>query len=140
MQTRDEGWRQVDHTADLALALWAGDEARLLVLAAQAVTALMTDGASVEPRATLDVAIDGLDPEDRLVQWLNEVIYRATVEGFVVADAAVALDGAGGLRATLRGEPGARDRVQSEVKAATYHDLHIARDRRGCRTVVVLDV
>lgn len=140
MQTRDEGWRQVEHTADLALALWAGDEARLLALGAQAVTALMTDGAPIEPRAALTVEIDGLDPEDRLVQWLNEIIYRATVEGFVLADAEIELDGPGGLRATLRGSAQARDRLQSEVKAATYHDLHIARDRRGCRTVVVLDV
>lgn len=140
MQTQDEGFRQVEHTADLALEMWAADEARLLVVAALALTALMTDGAEVAASAVVEVVVEGLDAEDRLVAWMNEVIYRATVDGFVVADAVVTLVGVGDLRATLRGEAGARGRLQSEVKAATYHDLHIERDAKGCRAVVVLDV
>lgn len=136
-----EGWRQVEHTADLAVEMWAPDDAGLLRVALRAVVALLTDGADPPAAAAWRaVSIDGLDPEDRLVQWMNEVIFQATVEGFVPTEARVTLAGDGGLSGTLGGLEGARGRLTGEIKAATYHDLRIARGPSGLHTVVVLDV
>lgn len=134
------GHRQVDHTADLALELWGESEVDVLLAGAEAVIAIMTEGGEVEAREQRAVRIEAVDPDDRLVQWLNEVVFAAVADGFLFASAEIALEGRTGLSATLRGEPGAGDRVVAELKSATYHDLELAGGDGGWRARVVIDV
>ena len=134
------GYRQIDHTADLALELWADSEAELLVVAAEAVTEILTDGAAIADRAALDISIDTVDAGDRLVQWLNEIIVAAVAGGFLFHGATIELDGTTGLRAHARGEPDAHSRVVAELKSATYHDLAIEQGASGWRARVIIDV
>ncbi|MBI4818454.1 MAG: archease [Deltaproteobacteria bacterium] len=137
------GHRQIDHTADVAFELWAPDEAELLVEGARAVVEVLTGestggvaGHSVESRR---VVLSALDPEDRLVQWLNEIIVLAVLEGFVFESADVTLEGEGGLEAKIVGvtDP---SRVITELKSATYHDLVLERSGGRAFARVVLDV
>jgi SHS2 domain-containing protein len=134
------GYRQIDHTADVALELWGDSEAALLDAGARAVTELLTEGAEVTDRAGRDIAIDAIDAGDRLVQWLNEIIVAAVSDGFLYRAADIELDGETGLRAHARGEPGAHDRVVAELKSATYHDLVVERGPSGWVARVVIDV
>lgn len=135
-----QGHRQVDHTADLALELWAPSEEDLLIEAARAVVDIMTEGAAVGAEARRHVVLEPVDGEDRLVQWLNEIIYAAVVDGFLFA-AAVRLTLAGGrLEAELAGEAGAHDRIAGELKSATYHDLELGQEGGQWRARVVIDV
>lgn len=133
------GHRPLEHTADLAIEVWAPDEAALLVEGARAVIEILTESATVSTTAERPVALSALDPEDRLVRWLSEVLYLASTEGFLVADAALELD-EHDLRGTLRGEAGATARLRTEIKAVTYHDLRLRCDDQGCRARVVFDV
>jgi SHS2 domain-containing protein len=133
------GHRQLDHTADIALELWGESEEDLLVAGAEAVTEILVGEATIDDRAAREVTIDAVDSGDRLVQWLNEVIVAAVADGFLFRAADIALDGATGLRATMRGEPG-HDRVVAELKSATYHDLALERSGSGWRARVIIDV
>ena len=133
------GHRAVDHTADLAFEVWGPDEPALLEEAARAVVAAMTDGAAMAATATRAVALSGFDAEERLVTWLNEVIFWATVEGFVVAGARLEVRGER-LVGEATGEADAQARLVTELKAATYHDLRVVRDADGLRAQVVVDV
>jgi SHS2 domain-containing protein len=132
------GYRQIDHTADLALELWAPSEEELLRVAARAIVELLTDGARIPASDRRRVHIAAVDAEDRLVQWLNEVIVAAMVDGFLVADADITLEPTG-LEAEIRGQADAAHRVVTELKSATYHDLAITCDD-GWRAQVVIDV
>lgn len=134
------GHRQVDHTADLALELWGDSEEDVLLAGAEGVIAIMTEGGEVEERAQRRVRIDAVDPQDRLVQWLNEIVFAAVSEGFLFSSADIALDGTTGLTATLRGEPDAAHRVVAELKSATYHDLELGEHAGGWRAHIVIDV
>lgn len=138
---RDAGHRQVDHTADLALELWAPDEGALLVEAARALVGVLTEGAAVARRDTRALALSALDPEDRLVRFMNEVLFLAIAEGFLVADAELALRD-DGLDARLWGEAGAGARLRTELKAVTYHALALRLDADAGRAWarVVIDV
>lgn len=133
------GYRQVDHTADLALEIWGPTEEAMLAAGARAVIDLVTQGAAIAPDAERTVHISGLDPEDRLVQWLNEVLVAAVVDGFLFADARIDLRGAD-LTAHVRGQAGAGALVVAEMKSATYHDLRLIRSPGGARAHVVIDV
>jgi SHS2 domain-containing protein len=150
--TSRSDYRQIEHTADLALELWAPTQEELLRVAARAIVDVLT-GAS-EPgsagmpadlpatpatSASRRIAIDAVDPEDRLVQWLNEVIVAAVTDGFLIADADIELDESR-LSAEARGQGSAGHRIVTELKSATYHDLALERTDLGWRARVVIDV
>jgi SHS2 domain-containing protein len=132
------GHRPLEHTADLALEIWADDLPSLLVEAARALIEILTDGATLVPMAERPIEVDAIDDEDRLVRWLNEVIFLALTEGFLVVDADLEPTPAG-LRGHVRGSIDART-IVTEVKSATYHDLALTRTEQGLRARVVLDV
>ena len=137
MDTR--GHRQVEHTADLAFEIWAPTEEALLDEAARALTQVMTSGAPVEGAAERRLELSALDAEDRLVRWMNEILWLATGCGFLVCDAHVALSESN-LTATLKGEERAGERIRSELKSVTYHDLELVVRPGRCRARVVIDV
>lgn len=139
----DRGHRSVEHTADLAVELWAPDEAALLVEGARALVELLTEGAVIRASAERPMELTAIDPEDRLVRWLGEVLYLAAVEGFLVHDASLVLSGVlpgASLRGTVRGQPDAEALLRMEIKAVTYHDLRLERGPAGVRARVVFDV
>lgn len=145
------GFRQVDHTADLAFELWGASEEEILREGARAVIAIMTEcdegvaahhpGRDDRADGERTVRITSIDRGDRLVQWLNAVIVAAITDGFLFQDADLTLEGETGLTARIRGRAGAGAQVATELKSATYHDLMIARTADGeWRARVVIDV
>lgn len=136
----DQGHRQVDHTADLALELWAPTEEDLLLEGARALIEIMTEGATPGAEARRHVVLEPVDDQDRLVQWLNEIIYAAVVDGFLFAAVERLTIAGGRLEAELAGEANAHQRIAGELKSATYHDLQLGREDGLWRARVVIDV
>lgn len=133
------GHRQVEHTADLALEIWAASEEDVLEEGLLALVGILTGGARIAPSQSRKVEIEALDPEDRLVRWLNEVLYLATVERFLACEAQIELTERG-IRAELRGEAERSARLETEVKSVTYHGLSLSRQDGRLIARVVLDV
>jgi SHS2 domain-containing protein len=133
------GHEQIDHTADLAMRVWAPSEQELLLEAAQALIEVLTDGAGSQPKLTREISVEAVDAEDRLVQWLNEVLSLVELEGFLLADAQLELVGSRGLRALIRGAI-ARGSVVTELKSVTYHALELSLTPCGYRARFVIDV
>jgi SHS2 domain-containing protein len=133
------GHRQIEHTADLALEIWGPDEISVLCEAARAVVAIVTEHAKVQPTDERRIELETLDGADRLVRWLNEVLFLATVEKFLVCDADLLL-GEGSLTATLVGQADAGHLLRTEIKSATYHDLMLEHRDGGVLARVVMDV
>lgn len=125
-----EGYRPIDHTADVAFDLWAPSEPRLLVQAARALVNEMTGDAHIQLNASRTFRIEALDAEERLVQWSNEIIYLATAQGFIAWDADIEIRQEE-LVGTVRGASNAAHLVRSELKSATYHDLQVQRRPDG---------
>jgi SHS2 domain-containing protein len=154
------GHRHLDHTGDVAFELWAPTEEGLLREGALAAAEILVGaGAGTRsaqaPRAEHPAApehrtvrLDTIDREDRLVQWINEVIYFAVHEGQLVIDADITLDptpgapgGGGALTARVRLAPLGPGELDTELKSATYHDLRVQRDEDGAwRARIVIDV
>lgn len=133
------GAREVEHTADLALELWGPDEPAMLEAGARAVVGLLTDDAEVSAEEVRTVKLEAVDAEDRLVRWLSEVLYWASVEGFLVARAQLQVTPEG-LVGRAFGQEGGTALVKTEIKAVTYHDLHVVADADRVLARVVLDV
>lgn len=134
------GHRQIEHTADLALELWAEDELALLDEAVLALSLLLTEGTPVERRDAREVRIEGLDPADRLVQLLNEVLFFAATEGFLATGLEDAKLEGNALFGRLVGEKDALEKVRAELKSVTYHDLALKVGEGRAFARVVIDV
>ena len=133
------GYRMVEHTADLAMELEAPGEAELLALGARAMVTLLTGREAIEGSDQRRLELTSMDREDRLVQWLNEVLLLATVDGFVISAAELRLN-EGGLEALLTGRSEAWDLLEQELKSVTYHDLVLEQRAGGWFARIVIDV
>ncbi len=133
-------FRELDHTADLAVEVWGEDFPSLLVHAAEAMFALQGLPESAEQTVRRRVELSAPDRESLLVDWLNELLYLSESHGevyttFELAD--VSSPGAA-LRATVHGQKG--QPTKRKIKAATFHNLQVVDEPDGCRTHIVFDV
>jgi SHS2 domain-containing protein len=107
--------------------------------AALALTALVTDLASVEPREPVQIRCEEPDDELLFAEWLNGVIYQMSRRRMLFSRFSVRLQGHR-LEGQAWGEP--VDRIRHcpavEIKGATYTELRVAceGDRWIAQTVV----
>lgn len=137
MNTSDEGFEEIAHTADLSLHVWGADLGGLLRAAAQGLYALMGVRWAAGPRLEAELVLQAEDAESLLVQFLAELLYRCEMEGAVFGEMALSVEGCT-LHAVLRGSPAAA--VGKMVKAVTYHALQVRPTPRGLEATLVLDV
>lgn len=77
------GYREIAHTADWELEVWAPDLSGLLEQAAQGMYALCGARTAGEPRLVEHLELTGLDPESLLVTFLSELLWRLSELGQV---------------------------------------------------------
>ncbi|QEH37527.1 hypothetical protein OJF2_61180 [Aquisphaera giovannonii] len=133
-----------DHTADLGLRIRAADLSDLFRTAAEALLDVMiANRADVAAESAEAVSLSSDSPDDLLIDWLNELIYRVETEHriFGAFEVAVAADGRS-LEATIRGEPLDPERhvLDHEVKAATYHGARLEGAGDAYMAEVILDI
>lgn len=146
-----EDYQEIEHTADWALRVRGDDLASLFASAARGMFSLLTDVSAVEETWHEQIELEAPDVETLLIDWLNELLYRAEENGVVFArfemhaleradseSRAVEREACATLRATAIG--GAPKKLDKTIKAATFSSLHVVRDRRGYSTEIVFDV
>ena len=126
---KDRAWEHFEHGADIGVRGFGPTPEDAFGAAALALTAIVTDPARVKPLQPVEIECREVDPELLFVDWLNRVIYEMAVRGMLFGRFQVTLDGKGGLRGTLTGEP--LDRVRHEpaveLKGATFTSLEVRR-------------
>jgi len=129
---------ELDHTADVGIAVEAGSPVELFQRAAAGTIALMWSGrptvsGSLELR---QVKARADETDALLVRWLAELLYLLEVDGFVYQSAAIESLDRRSLTATVTGGPAAEP-PQMEIKGVTYHGLEAAhRDGRWVARVI----
>jgi SHS2 domain-containing protein len=110
--------------------------------AALALTAVMSDPATVQPREAVSVTCDAPDMELLFVEWLDRVIYETATRRMFFSRFVVRIEG---LRLTGQAwgesiDP-ARHPLVVEIKAATLTSLRVAQGADGLWTAqCVVDV
>jgi SHS2 domain-containing protein len=131
-------FREIDHTADWALEVWAPTLPELFVEAARGMQAL----AGAEPeglaRTRRMVSLTAGDAESLLVAWLQELLYLTESEGLAFDEFAIQSLSGERLEAEVAGSPA--QRLDKVIKAVTYHNLAIRADEAGFRVTIVFDV
>jgi len=131
--------RWIEHTAELQLELRARSEAAIFRQAVHALRDLLEE--DKEPaagaRASRTVEVEATDRGALLAEWMAELVLLAETDGLVPDEARDLVVGEDSVTAVVVGRTCA---PRHRVKAVTYHDLALHRDRDGWHGNVVLDV
>ncbi len=137
MKSPPPGHREIEHTADWELEVWAPDLPALMEEAARGMYELMGVEVSEESRCHRQIELLADDREELLVSFLGELL-------FLVEDEDLAFDGflltVDDTSLVARLEGGSIVSRSKEIKAVTYHRLEISETKRGLETSIIFDV
>jgi len=133
----NRGHREVEHTADWGLEVWAPDLAGLLEEAARGMFELIGAVVSEEDRCHRELEITADDGEQLLVSFLEELLFLTESENIAVDAFLLKLVGESVL---ARLEGGTIVSREKEIKAVTFHNLEIVETERGLETRIIFDV
>ena len=138
--TRRGRWEHFAHAADMGVRGIGPTKDEAFAQAALALTAVITDPATVAPHEPVAIRCAAPDDELLFADWLNAIIYEMATRKMLFSRFEVQLAD-GRLTATAWGErtDPARHHPAVEVKGATYTALRVARDANGewCAQTVV---
>ena len=125
-------WVHFPHQADMGVRGVGPTLAAAFEQAALAMTAVVTDPASVAPAMAVDIDCEAPDDELLLVDWLNVLILEMAARHMLFSRFEVSLDGHR-LHATAWGEAVDVEKHQPavEIKGATYTELKVDKGETG---------
>lgn len=128
--------------ADLAVEARGATQEDIFRETARGLFSVMCEPNSLEPRQSLPFRAEGENPEDLLIQWLNELIYLSEIHCFFGCDVHISRLEEKRIEGELLGEPGDRSRhaLGLEVKGVALHRLSLDQTPEGWRAYVILDV
>jgi len=132
-----QGYREVEHTADWELEVWAADLPGLIEQATRGMYALSGTRLELDGQITRTINISAIDSESILVGFLQEVLFLGEMESLGFDKFVFTLQPEG-LSAVLTG--GQIRSLDKEIKAVTYHNLKIEKTQRGLEAHIVFDV
>lgn len=138
MKVPDQGFKELEHTADLALEVWAPDLPALFIQAAKGMYALSRVEIAPDGQVEHQFSLEALDAEVLLVTFLDELLFLAEHQSLGFEEFDLAIDANYRLSARLSGAKIAS--LNKEIKAVTYHNLAVQQDPDGFRVVIVFDV
>jgi tRNA nucleotidyltransferase (CCA-adding enzyme) len=135
MRSRSEAvrnWEHFPHQADMGIRGIGSTKETAFEAAALALTAVITDPASVAPTRAVSIVCEAPDDELLLIDWLNALVYEMATRKMLFSRFDVQINNHA-LRARAWGEPVevARHQPAVEVKGATYTELSLKQDEQG---------
>ncbi len=135
-------YRFTDHTADFGIQAFGETLEQLFENAAFAISDLITDTHILQGTNLQPISIRGDDLDDLMVNWLREILYLWNGMGRLVKQASVKEATESRLIAEITYDLYDRDRheIRNEIKAVTYHQLEVNRNKDGWFANFILDV
>ena len=132
----------IDHTADIGIVVYGADLKQVFANAALGLFNLMADLDGLKESVKREVELSSEDTEVLLVEWLNELIYIFEVEHILFKRFEINELSNNSLKATCFGEKinPKQHRIKRQVKAATYHMLHLNKDNGNYKVQIIFDI
>lgn len=130
-------FKEIPHTADWCLRVWAEDLPSLFAEAARGMNHLSGLELAPEPEIHCLFSSTSPDPETHLVSFLSELIYKMEQEKTGFDQFSIDLVG-NVFQARMKGAPVLS--VSKFIKAVTYHNLLIQQVGSGWEVEIVFDV
>jgi SHS2 domain-containing protein len=130
-------YKEIEHTADIGLDVYAKDFSGLLHQAGLGMLQLLGVNEPKNNAEALDLEFTFSQLEDVLVQALSEVLYQIEANDCIYLPERVIIRD---LNACVHYVGIDSKDDLSEIKAVTYHQMKIVDDEKGLHTIIVFDV
>ena len=133
----------IEHTADVGIRVKARTLKALFSRAAEAMFDIIAEKKhSLDHPTTQETLIkqSADNPEELFINWLNELLSLSSAEEIIFSVFKIKKIGAKNLEAKVIGIDSKYYRINSEIKAATYHQLKIKKNTFGYQAEVIFDV
>ena len=138
MQTQSlSGYRELSHTADWELEVWAPDLATLLEQAARGMYHLCEAILISHPRITRRIELILIEPEILLIDFLTELLFLTESEELGFDEFNLKVEN-NRLIADVTGAT--LESLSKEIKAVTYHNINIREIGSELKANIVFDV
>lgn len=134
----NEGFQEVEHTADWAIKVWAPDLEGLLRAAAEGMFRLLEVHPTSDQGTKEQFEVSADDAETLLVSWLEELLFLHEMHGQAISISNIKLIDALRLQANVQRLPATKPKKQ--IKAVTFHQLAIKEHDDRLQTEIVFDV
>ena len=124
----------IEHTADIGIEVFGKTMRDIFIHSAEGMFAIITGNRCIEKSEDFlsNVILKGEEFEDLLVRWLNELLYISETKLIILTQFTIEELSNHQIKAVVKGkkinETGFK--IEKEIKAVTYHDLEIKKDRK----------
>lgn len=135
-------YRLIDHTADFRVHVFGSSPDELFANAAYALFDQVTDFDQVKGLESEMLEVTGTDWSDLMVNWLRELLYFWNGKEKLVKTVAICSIDAGFISAKILFDNYIPDQhvIKSEIKAVTYHGIHVGKGSSGWEAKIIFDV
>jgi len=132
----------IDHTADFGIHVLGADPKELFTDAAIALFDRIIDRNTLTGALQEDLDITGIDWPDLMVCWLRELLYLWNGKQILIKSIDIETLSEKHLCAKATGDAynSEEHAILMEIKAVTYHQIHVARRRLGWEAKIIFDV
>ena len=122
-------YKQIPHTADIAVRAYGKDLKDLFINAAYAMFDIIADLKGLKNSIEIDVKVNAPSEEELLVSWLNELLYNFYTKFIIFSKFKILSIDDNNVIAKAKGKPVGdnKNRLKTEIKAVTYHNLKIKK-------------
>jgi len=137
-----KSYELIDHTADVGIRAFGKNLEELFRNVAVGMFEMMTDLEKVTLTVKRSIHLEEKNVEDLFIRWLQELLYRFSVDRVFYRDFEFKDLSEKKLSAVIRGEKMDEKKhvFKKEVKAVTYHELKVERSERGWVGEVIFDI
>ena len=135
-------YEQIPHTADIAVRVYGKNLKELFVNAAYAMFDIIADLEGLKTPLSIDVKLNAPSKEELLISWLDELLYNSCTKSIIFSEFEILSLDDKNITAKVKGRSigDNKNRLKTEIKAATYHDLKIKKTPSGYSVSIVFDV
>lgn len=140
------GYKQLEHTADIAIEIYADKIVNLFPAGMEAWLDLSVSGTTFNPNVTLRIELSGNTYEELIIDFLGELNFQLHVNKMLFSQInQISLserDGEYFLNSETVGEEVNFDKfyIKEEIKAVTYHQVDIKEKDNLFTTKIIFDI
>lgn len=132
----------IDHTADLGIAVTAGNIYELFETAAHAMFEQIIDTGMLNGEKKTAITVTGIDQPDLMISWLRELLFFWNGRERLVKRVHIEQIKDTQITANIWHDPfdPARHEILSDIKAVTYHGVSVEQTEHEWRALIIFDV
>ena len=139
---KEKTYELIEHTADVGIKVKGNDLKELFRNAAAAMFDIIAEKKEPEIKKQAEIKIEQKadDLEELFVNWLNELLSLSATKELIFSGFQINKVDKNTLQAVAMGEDIKNYKVNTEIKAATYHQLKLEQTKTGWQAEVIFDV